>query len=124
MSQNKIIITAGVIKIEGQLNESITARRIWEILPIKSEVKTWGDEIYFEIPLRMELENPVESVNIGDLGYWPPGNAFCIFFGKTPASTESEIKPASAVSPIGICEEDPIVLRKISDGEKITIEKL
>ena len=124
MSQRKIKISAGNISINAELNESDTARKIWDILPVSSEVNTWGDEIYFSIPVRAELENPVEVVEIGDLGYWPPGQAFCIFFGKTPASTEDEIKPASAVSPVGTWEGDPSELMKILDNEKIVIEKL
>jgi hypothetical protein len=100
-----------------------TARAIWEALPIEARVSTWGDEIYFSIPVEAEEENPKEVVEMGDLGYWPPGSAFCIFFGRTPASRGDEIRPASPVNVVGRISGDPMIFKKVRGGEKVTLEK-
>jgi hypothetical protein len=100
-----------------------TAEAIYQALPIEANANTWGDEIYFRIPVESELGNPKEVVEIGDLAYWPPGNAFCIFFGRTPASKGNEIRPASAVNVIGKIEGDPKIFKKVGSGDKIRIEK-
>ena len=84
-----IVITAGSIRLEAELNDTFTAKAISNILPITAAANTWGDEIYFEIPVSTGPEDPVETVELGDLAYWPPGKAFCIFYGKTPASPDS-----------------------------------
>ena len=93
---SNIVITAGSIRLEAELNDTFTAQAIRNILPLTAAANTWGDEIYFSIPMTLELENGQEVVEMGDLGYWPPGRAFCIFFGTTPASQGDEIRPASA----------------------------
>jgi hypothetical protein len=100
-----------------------TSEAIYEALPIEASANTWGDEIYFSIPVDVGLGNPKEVVNMGDLAYWPPGKAFCIFFGKTPASRGEDIRPASAVNVVGKIEGDPKVFKKVSSGDKIRIEK-
>lgn len=119
----KIKIKAGKVEVEAELNESLVAQKIWEILPIKAKANTWGEEIYFEIPLKTELENPQEEVKEGDLGYWPPGKAFCIFFGLTPASVPGHIRPASEVEVIGKVLGDPKKFSQVSSGESVLIEK-
>ena len=101
-----------------------TAKAIYEALPIEARASTWGDEIYFSIPVDIKSENSKEVVELGDLAYWPPGNAFCIFFGKTPASRGNEIRPASAVNVFGKVEGDPKVFRKVRSGDSIRIEKI
>ena len=98
-----------------------TVQAIIDALPIQGNTNTWGDEIYFTVPVDVELENAVETVHIGDLAYWPQGNAFCIFYGKTPLSnSEYEIIPASAVNLIGRIENAEN-LKKHKAGEKIKI---
>jgi len=119
----KIRIKAGQIEITAELNDTKTAQAIWEALPIKNSGQRWGDEIYFSIPVNLELENGQESVNIGDIGYWPPGQAFCIFFGRTPASTGDEIRPASAVTIFGKATGDTSPLKNVKSGTAIIIEK-
>ena len=101
----------------------ITVQALWNSLPIEARANTWGDEIYFSIPVEAEAENPKEVVELGDLGYWPPGNAFCIFFGPTPASRGDEIRPASPVNVIGRIDGDPLVFRKVRGGEKVVLER-
>lgn len=110
--------------MEAELNESKTATAIWNVLPIATEVDTWGDEIYFEIPVKVGLENGTEEVRAGDLGYWPQGNCFCIFFGLTPISSAGKIKPASAVSIIGKLLGAPEKWKEVAADEWISVEKL
>lgn len=95
-------IHIGTLSMEADLNDTPTARHIAAALPIRASCNTWGDEIYFTIPVNAALDDSAqEVVEIGDLGYWPPGKAFCIFFGPTPASQPGKIMPASAVNVIG-----------------------
>ncbi len=119
-----IRITAGSVSAEADLNDSRTATAIWEALPIDARASTWGDEVYFSIPVKMGEDKPKEVVNLGDLGYWPPGNAFCIFFGPTPASHGKEIRPASPVNVVGRVTGDPLAFRRVKSGDRVTIEKL
>ncbi len=117
----KIKITAGAVSVEATLNDSATAKAIQEALPIEAAAQTWGDEIYFSIGLNLEPEDPKATVAMGDLGYWPPGTAFCIFFGPTPMSSGSEIRPASPVNILGKIEGDPTVFKSVTSGETVTI---
>ena len=117
-----IRIQAGDVEVRAELNDSETARNIADALPIQAQANTWGDEIYFDIPVSCGEENPREVVEMGDLGYWPPGSAFCIFFGPTPASQGDEIRPASPVNIIGRVSGDPTVLKAVPSGATVTIE--
>jgi len=119
--RRQIKITVGELEVEGWLNETDTATRLLEILPITSTVNLWGDEIYFSIPLEAKLEDAREIVNIGDIAYWPPGKAMCIFLGMTPVSTGKEIRPASPVNVIGGIEGVKKLRGKVKQGEKVTI---
>ena len=123
MFDKKITITVKDVKISAKLNSSETAQKVWDALPIEGRVNTWGDEIYFSIPVDVGSENAKAVVPEGDLGYWPPGNAFCIFFGLTPASQGDEIRPASPVNVFGKIIGDPKVFKKVRPGAKIIIEK-
>jgi len=123
MFDKKITITVEDIKIRAELNDSETAQKIWKALPIKGNTNTWGDEIYFSIAVEAPLENAKEVVSEGDLGYWPPGSAFCIFFGLTPASQGNEIRPASPVNIFGKIIENPKIFKKFRSGAKIIIKK-
>ena len=121
--KRKIKILAGKLELEAWLNETKTAAKVFEALPITSTVNTWGDEIYFTIPMDAEPEDAKELVSPGDIAYWPPGKAMCIFFGKTPISRGDEIRPASPVNIIGKVEGDPKMLRKVKEGEEIIIRR-
>ncbi len=117
------IILDGVT-VTAELNDSETARDIAVKLPIETEFNTWGDEIYFSIPVKRGSEHPKAVVELGELGYWPPGNAFCIFYGATPGSTADHIEPASPVNPIGRITGDPKVFKSLSRRARaIRIEK-
>ena len=122
--EKKIKILTGELKLEAELNESKTAQLIWEALPIEGKNNLWGEEIYFSIPVKTGSESGArEVVSMGELGYWPPGHAFCIFFGRTPASRGDEIRAASAVNIIGKLLGDPKVFRKAKNGAKIVLER-
>jgi hypothetical protein len=121
----KIKITAGNISETAVLLDNSTADAIWDALPIEAPYNTWGEEIYFEIPVYLDLaEDARETVDLGDLGYWPSGHAFCIFFGPTPISSGNEIRPASAVNIFGQITGDATVFTRVSSGTDIKIEKL
>ena len=96
-----IRIRAGGVDATAELNDTGTAQAIWGALPIKGHANTWGDEIYFSIPVSADPENAQELVEVGDLGYWPPGKGFCIFFGRTPMSEGDKPRPASPVNVFG-----------------------
>ncbi|MHC4087695.1 MAG: cyclophilin-like fold protein [Planctomycetota bacterium] len=118
-----ITITAGQIQVAAELNDSPTAKSIFDALPIKARGSQWGGEIYFSIPVEVELEADSRDVlEAGELGYWPTGNAFCIFFGPTPASQANEIRAASAVNIIGTIIGDISQLPDVPDGEIVCIE--
>ncbi|HXZ94531.1 MAG TPA: cyclophilin-like fold protein [Dehalococcoidia bacterium] len=117
----KIQISVGVIEAEAELNDTKTAQAIWEALPITGRANLWGDEIYFSIPVKLKLETGQELVSTGDLGYWPDGNAFCMFFGRTPVSQGDEIRPASPVTVFGKVIGDAKLFKKVAAGTKITI---
>ena len=120
----KIKITAGDVSMEAELNVSKTADLIWEALPIEENGSTWGDEIYFSIPVQAKSENPQEVVEFGDIAYWPPGTAFCIFFGPTPASRGDEIRPASVVNVVGKLLGNPKDFKKVRSGAEVVLERV
>ena len=118
-----INITAGKAQVEAELNDSHTAKLIFDALPINAKAQRWGGEIYFSIPVRAELDAEARAVlEAGELGYWPSGNAFCIFFGKTPASQGDEIRAASEVNIIGKIRGDFSDLWDVADGADLLIK--
>ncbi len=121
--QRTIRIKVSDIELEAVLDSSRTAGAIWEALPITAGINTWGDEVYFTIPVKLELERGQEVVEVGDLGYWPTGSACCIFFGLTPMSRGEEIRPASAVTVFGKVAGDATVLKGAGAGAQITLER-
>lgn len=118
-----IRIKAGTVTIEGALNDTKTAEAVWDALPLRISASTWGNEIYFPIPVKMKQENGQDTVEMGDIAYWPPGNAFCIFFGATPVSRGNDIRPASPVTVIGKLIGDAVTLRGYNDGEEVVITR-
>lgn len=100
-----------------------TAEAILRALPISSRVNRWGDEVYFTTSVSIGEENPQQEVEVGNLGYWPLGSAFCIFFGRTPASTGERPRAASPVNVFGRILGDATVFRKARSGEEILVEK-
>lgn len=124
MMKNININISGKI-INAELNNTLAAEKIYNSLPIESNINRWGDEIYFEIPVESEIEDGVEFLDEGTIAYWPPGNAFCIFFGLTPASIDDRPRAAGPVNIIGKIKDkkDLSVLRSVSSSQKINISK-
>ncbi len=119
----RIEIVAGEVTVDAELNQTETAQAVWDELPIQGAANTWGDEIYFSIPIALELEAGQEVVEIGDLGYWPPGKALCLFFGPTPASRGDEIRPASSVTVLGRIVGDATLLKAVEEGAPVTVRR-
>lgn len=124
MSGRLIRIRAGEVSVTAALNGSTTADAVCDALPITGRVQTWGDEIYFPIPVDVaEAPDAAETVDKGAVAYWPPGSALCLFWGPTPMSRGDEIRPASAVNVIGAIDGDPTVLAAVPEGTEIVIER-
>jgi uncharacterized protein len=123
-TERKIRITAGKVVADAVLNDSPTATKIWEALPIEARGSTWGDEIYFAIPVDAAQEKGARDlVSVGELGYWPPGTAFCIFYGRTPASTDDRPRAASPVNIVGNVVGDATTFRAVSSGARVRLER-
>jgi hypothetical protein len=120
----RIKISVGAVTATAMLNDSATAEAIWNALPFESTANTWGEEIYFNIPVETGGEDGQATVGLGDLGYWPPGSAFCIFFGPTPMSRDSEIRPASPVNVFGHLEGDPKEFLSVPSGSRVKVERV
>jgi len=114
--------STGTVEAEITDENPVTARAILDVLPIKGRANTWGEEIYFKVPVVSDIENSKVVVELGDLAFWPPGNAFCIFFGPTPMSRGDEIRPASEVNVFGRIIGDPKVFKRVRSGKEVTIE--
>jgi hypothetical protein len=124
MPYRRVRITAGGVSAIARLNDTPTADKIWAALPLKGSASTWGDEIYFSIPVKAAAEpEATDAVSVGDIAYWPPGTAFCLFFGLTPASSGGIIRAASPVNIFGVIEGDSQVFRKVKSRDGVTVEK-
>ena len=120
-----IRLRVGELEYEAQLNDSETAQAIDGSLPIECIGSRWGDEHYSRIDVQMtEAADARSEMAVGELAYWPPGTAFCIFFGPTPASFGTEPRAASAVNPIGHISEDCSELAELDHSEPIVIEAM
>ncbi len=119
----KALITCGRWSFDAEFNDSQTAQMISNVTPLSGETNLWGDEIYFPISFTAELEeNAVEEVDVGTIAYWPPGKAFCIFFGPTPVSTSVKPRGYSPVNIIGKVHGNLEDLRSVVPGEAIKVE--
>ncbi|MCM8792804.1 MAG: cyclophilin-like fold protein [Candidatus Omnitrophica bacterium] len=117
----KVKFVTSKVTIEGRLNNSQIAKKIYESLPFEAKVNTWGKEIYFKIPLKLKLENPTTEVEIGDIAYWQEGSCLCIFFGPTPISINDKPLPASEVEIVGEITGDLSELENIQTADKINV---
>ena len=119
-----IIITLGDVSLSAELNDSSTAQQVIAQLPIEALANRWGDEFYFAIPVDHALEADArDEMAVGELAYWPPGNAFCIFFGPTPVSIGSEPRAANPCNPLGHILDDIDLLLGAGDGVQIQIDR-
>jgi hypothetical protein len=121
----KIQIETGEIRMEAELSENETASAIGKSLPIEGQVNRWGEEIYFSIPIDIsEAPDARQDMEIGELGYWPTGTAFCIFFGPTPASHDQSPRAASNVNPFGKVNGDATIFSSVPSGQSISVSLL
>jgi hypothetical protein len=121
---NRIQINAGSISHTATLRANETAAAIYNALPIEGLANRWGEEIYFSIPVQLsESEDARQVMEVGELGYWPTGSAFCIFFGPTPVSQENEPRAYSNVNPFGQIDGDASNLVDVQEGDRVRIEK-
>ena len=119
----RIAIRIGTLSMEAELNETPTAQKIAAALPLRASFNTWGDEIYFAIPVDANLDESAQNiVAVGDLGYWPPGKAWCIFFGQTPMSQPGKIMPASSVNVIGKVLGDATQFKTVMREREVIVE--
>jgi hypothetical protein len=120
-----IKIRAGNVAMLAELNDSATAQKIWDALPIEGDANRWGDEIYFEIPIKTGSEPGArEEVEVGELGYWPVGNAFCIFFGPTPVSRGNQPRAYSPVNILGRVSGEAGDFRDVKNGDPVYLDKV
>ena len=119
----KIVIRSGALEMSAELNDSPAAEALFSVLPFSAEAMTWGAEIYFQVPVDEKLDATArELVQAGDLGYWPPGRAFCIFFGPTPISRGDEIRPAGPVNVLGRLIGEPRAFKAVRDGDLMELD--
>lgn len=120
----KITIEAGSTTTTATLSENSTANAIWQALPLTARSSRWGDEIYFEIPVRLaQAGDAREVLEAGELGYWPVGHAFCIFWGPTPVSRGDEVRAYSPVNVFGKLDGDPLVFADVPAGTEIIVRQ-
>jgi hypothetical protein len=120
----QIVISAGSVRAEAMLSDSPTAQKVWEALPIEGKANVWGDEVYFGIPVEAEQAPDARAeVEVGELGYWPVGKAFCIFFGPTPVSRGDKPRAYSPVNVLGQITGDATVFRAVGGGTTVRIER-
>ncbi len=120
------IVSRGIGEVEAELFEEQspqTVKALWTVLPLTARANTWGNEIYFSIGVTVDQENANEVVEKGVIAYWPPGQAFCIFFGPTPASRGEECRAASPVNVLGRVIGDSAVFKRVRHGDEITLKK-
>jgi len=91
------------------------AKKIYQSLPLEAGANRWNEEVYFGIPLKLEDENPIPHSEMGDVSYWSPGSAFCIFFGQS--------QPVSPVNHIGRIKEGQDLFPRVEEGDRITLRR-
>ena len=122
---DKISISVENVSLEAELFDTPTAHQILDALPLESTANVWGDEIYFDIPLNLDLESDARAdVEVGDLAYWPAGPAFCIFYGPTPVSTDEQPRAYSPVNVFGRILGDAKQFKGVSSGASVMVTKL
>ena len=119
----RVLIEVAGISLTATLKSNDTAKEIFNTLPIQSKVNRWGEEIYFDVPVSLsEAPDARQDMQVGELGYWPPGSAFCIFFGPTPASQDQTPRAASNVNPFGTVDGDATLFTSVQSGATITLK--
>lgn len=119
---SSITITIGDCKLHATLRNTATALSIFTALPIQSSAQTWGEEVYFSIPISSDLEDDAkEVINKGELAFWVEGNCIAIGFGPTPISEGNEIRLAAKTNIWADAKNDVGILRKVKPGDDVHI---
>lgn len=121
---DRILMRTRYERWEIELNDTLAAFKLYGALPLEREINVWGGELYFSVPVDCELENGKKIMEVGEVAFWPEGNAFCVFFGKTPASTTSKPEAYSKVTPIGHVLGDVSAMADLPDRTRVTLEPL
>ena len=120
----KIKISPSSVALIASLFDTLTARTIHKSLPIESTAQTWGDEVYFEVPIDAEPEaNAKEVVEPGEIAFWVEGRCVAIGIGRTPVSQSNEIRLAARVNILAITSHDVKKMSAVRSGQTIRIEK-
>jgi hypothetical protein len=120
-----ISFTVGELRLEGSLNDSDTAEKLAERLPLTVSMSRWGDEYYGSIEPGLDAPEAADArdlMEVGEIAYWPVGDALCVFFGPTPASAGDEPRAASAVNPLGRLDGEVTALRSLPSTIRARVE--
>ena len=121
----KIRLTIDGLVLSAECRDTPTANAILDALPLKSSTQTWGDEVYFEIPVSVPLEdNAKDVVKPGEIAFWTQGNCIAIGYGPTPISQGDEIRLAAPTNIWADAIEDVKQLKGVRAGASITIDEV
>lgn len=119
----RLIMFIGPVALEAELYDTPTADAIWNALPFASKAQTWGEEVYFSVPVGVDKEKDArEVVQAGELAFWVEGECIAIGFGPTPISRGNEIRLAAKTNIWGRALGDVKRLQGIRPGEAIRVE--
>src|SRR5215813_5881310 len=122
---NKIRITVGSVQLDAELKSTKTAQEVYAVLPVESQVNTWGEEFYFKLPgVKDHRETATSQVKVGDVAFWGSGQVLAIFFGRTPMSMGPDPVPADRVNIVGKVIGDPSILRRVMESPTIRVEQV
>ncbi|HEX9908365.1 MAG TPA: cyclophilin-like fold protein [Thermoplasmata archaeon] len=110
------------VRVRLRSDTTPTARGLLSVLPVSTTAHRWGDEVYFELPFHADLEPDARAdMSVGEVAFWPDGDAMAVFFGRTPVSEDERPRAYSPCNIVGSVEGDPTVLRAVREGSKVEL---